>query len=73
MTYEHKTWTCLFHFNTLVEKAVQKHVPWEFPGGPVVRFWRFHCQAQGSIRGQGTKIPASHVACPKTKTKKHVP
>ena len=28
----------------------------EFPGGPVVRTWRFHCRGPGSIPGQGTKI-----------------
>ena len=29
----------------------------EFPGGPVVRTWCFHCQGLGSIPGWGTKIP----------------
>ena len=28
----------------------------EFPGGPVVRIWHFHCWGPGSIPGQGTKI-----------------
>ena len=28
----------------------------EFPGGPVVRTWRFHCPGPSSIPGQGTKI-----------------
>ena len=27
----------------------------EFPGGPVVKTWCFHCQGLGSIPGQGTK------------------
>ena len=29
----------------------------DFPGGPVVRTWCFHCQGPGLIPGQGTKIP----------------
>ena len=29
----------------------------EFPGSPVVRTWCFHCCSQGSIPGQGNKIP----------------
>ena len=29
----------------------------EFPRGPVVRTWRFHCWGLGSVPGQGTKIP----------------
>ena len=28
----------------------------EFPEGPVVRTWCFHCRGPGSIPGQGTKI-----------------
>ena len=42
----------------------------EFPGGPVVRTQRFHCQGLGSIPGWGTNIlyPASR--CQKRKEKK---
>ena len=29
----------------------------EFPGGPAVRTWHFHCCGLGSIPGQGTRIP----------------
>ena len=29
----------------------------EFPGGPVVRTWNFHCRGLGSIPAWGTKIP----------------
>ena len=29
----------------------------EFPGGPVMRIWCFHCWGLGSIPGQGTEIP----------------
>ena len=29
----------------------------EFPGGPVVMTWCFHCRGPGSIPGQGTEIP----------------
>ena len=29
----------------------------EFPGGPVVKTWSYHCQGLGSIPGQGTKTP----------------
>ena len=36
---------------------------WEFPGGPVVRTWCFHCHGPGSIPGQGT--PAIHTTRPK--------
>ena len=47
-----------------------KHLYWEFPGGPVVRTWRFHCRGQGSIPGWGTKIPPVHKAWPKKKKRK---
>ena len=30
---------------------------WEFPGGPVVRTWHFHCRGPGFDPGWGTKIP----------------
>ena len=30
--------------------------PREFPGGPVVRTWCFHCCGLGSMPGQGTEI-----------------
>ena len=29
----------------------------KFPGNPVVKTWHFHYHGQGSIPGQGTKIP----------------
>ena len=29
----------------------------EFPGGPVVRIWCFHCRGPGSIPDRGTEIP----------------
>ena len=29
----------------------------EFPSGPVVRIWHFHCQGPGLIPGWGTNIP----------------
>ena len=48
---------------------------WEFPRGPAVRTWRFHCRAPGSIHGLGTKIPrASHhnQKQNKNKNKSHV-
>ena len=28
----------------------------EFPGGPLVKTWCFHCSGPGSILGWGTKI-----------------
>ena len=28
----------------------------EFPGGPVVRTWWFHCHGPGSIPSRGTKL-----------------
>ena len=50
-----------FIFSTLQSKRfrlfMQKGSLWEFPGGPVVRTWRFQCPGPGSIPGQGTKIP----------------
>ena len=39
----------------------------DFPGGPVVKTLQFHCRSDGSIPGQGTKIP--HVAWSKKKKK----
>ena len=39
----------------------------EFPGGPVVRTWRFHCQGLASILDQGTKILQA-MWCGKNKT-----
>ena len=29
----------------------------EFPCGPAVRTWHFHCRGPGSVSGWGTKIP----------------
>ena len=40
-----------------MESKWKKKWLWEFPGGPAVRSWRFHCRDPGSIPGQGTKIP----------------
>ena len=37
----------------------------EFPGGPVVRTWHFHCCGLGSIPGQGTKILQAVQCCQK--------
>lgn len=34
-----------------------KKMPWEFPGGLVVRISSFHLYNLGSIPGLGTKIP----------------
>lgn len=39
--------------NTTPIKIAQK---WEFPGGLVVRTWRFHCCDPGSIPGRQTEI-----------------
>ena len=33
----------------------EKNSEEEFPGGPVVRTWCFHCQAPGPIPRRGTK------------------
>ena len=40
-----------------MEMFLNKKVAREFPGGPVVRTWHFHCCGPGSTLGQGTKIP----------------
>ena len=37
--------------------SLKKISSWEFPGGPVVRTWCFHCWGLGLISGQGNKIP----------------
>ena len=37
-------------------RTASEEKPQEFPGGPVVRIWCFHCRGPGSIPGQGTKI-----------------
>ena len=37
-------------------RTASEEKPQEFPGGPVVRIWCFHCRSPGSIPGQGTKI-----------------
>ena len=46
----------------------------EFPGGPVVRTWRFHSCDPGSTPGPGTKIPQATCkprgTAKKTKNKK---
>ena len=40
----------------ICERPLYKSGCWEFPGGPVVRTWRFYCWGPGSIPGWGTKI-----------------
>ena len=40
---------------------------WEFPGGPVVRTWCFHCQGPGSIPGRETTQAMQHGQKGKTK------
>ena len=40
-----------------------KKLAWEFPGGPVIRTWYFHCRGLGSIPGQGTKVPQEIGSC----------
>ena len=42
----------------------------EFPGGPVVRTWRFYCGDPGSIPGWGTKMPQAAWCSLKKKRKK---
>ena len=41
----------------------------EFPGGPVVKTQRFHCQDPGSIPSRGTNIPQA-MQCSQIKKKK---
>ena len=41
----------------MLESLKKKRSHREFPGGPVVRIRRFHCQGLGSIPHWGTKIP----------------
>ena len=39
-----QNWIWLFQWKV---KRDRRYInPWEFPGGPVVRTWRFHCRAQ---------------------------
>ena len=51
---------------TLVSPSLKKMQLWEFPGGLVVRIWRFH---SGSIPGQQTEIPQA-ARCGQKKTNK---
>ena len=37
--------------------TLKKFAKWEFPGGPVVRTWRFHSADLGSTPDRGTKTP----------------
>ena len=47
-----------YHGPVAVLRALFKVLlPWEFPGGPVVRTRCFHCPGPGSIPGQETEIP----------------
>ena len=41
----------------------------KFPGGPVVRTWRFHCQGPSSIPGWGTNITQLRSPAKKKKNK----
>ena len=59
-----RSWVSIDHQRNFVQDMEMR----EFPGGPVVRTRRFHCQGSGSIPGQGTKIPQA--ARPKKKKKK---
>ena len=52
------------------KKQKQVTVLREFPGGPVVRTWCFHCQDPGLIPGQGTKIQQASWCGEKTKQNK---
>ena len=49
----------VFHSTCTISCFHQQHKmeSREFPGGPAVRTRRFHCHGQGSIPGQGTKVP----------------
>ena len=40
-----------------LKKKKKSRVCGEFPGVPVVRTQRSHCQNPGSVPGRGTKIP----------------
>ena len=44
----------------------------EFPGGPVVRTWRFHGQGPGSVASRGTKITQAAWRGQKKKKKRRV-
>ena len=46
----------LFVFLLLSCKRFLYNMDREFPGGPVVGTWHFHCCGPGSIPGLGTKI-----------------
>lgn len=41
---------------SVMKRSLRKKQKREFPGGPVIRIWCFHCQGQGSIPGPTTKI-----------------
>ena len=37
--------------------ATQKSKGGDFPGGPVIKMWHFHCRGAGLIPSQGIKTP----------------
>ena len=53
-----------------LKNITKKTNTWEFPGGPVVRTWCFHCWGPGLIPGQWTKIPQAMQESKKNKNKK---
>jgi len=52
----------------IMKTVFEKSHPGEFPSNPVARTQCFHCHGQGSIPGQGTKIPQA-VRCGPPKRK----
>ena len=46
----------LYDHILIVKNANNKEIYREFPGGPVVRTWHFHCPGSGSTPGWGTEI-----------------
>ena len=55
---------------TLQAMALFRNALWEFPGSPVVRTQRFHCQGSGSISGHGIEILQAAGRSQKKKEKK---
>ena len=56
-------------FPAFGECLIKMRKRWEFPGGPVFRTQRFHCNGLYSVHGRGTEIPQA--AWPKIKNEQN--
>ena len=78
--YQYMSNQCLNFLNCLIKflyyvHLIRSHIKsthWEFPGGPVVKTWCFHCHGPGSIAGGGTKILQAAQCSQKKKKGPHI-